>query len=151
MMPSQSVLLFQEAFQLLVTLQSKFHTNMVGLDERPECYVKVGRLFFLFLSPLRRVTPKLLQPTRMRPGHTSGPGAQRRPRPGLSRRQSLQGAKKMHSRQAVAAAFFCFARVKVKHNDYDPIGTWGKYGLKGPQNVKRSAAEHFAMMAVWPP
>ena len=49
--------------------------------------------------------------------------------------------------------FFCFApaRVKVKHNDYDPIGTWRKYGLKGPQNVKRSAAEHFAMMAVWPP
>ena len=39
----------------------------------------------------------------------------------------------------------------MKHNDYDPIGTWGKYGLKGPQNVKRSAAEHFAMMAVWPP
>ena len=46
--------------------------------------------------------------------------------------------------------FFCSApaRVKVKHHDYDPIGTWGKYGPKSPQNVKRRVAEHCAMMVV---
>ena len=62
-------------------------------------------------------------------------------------------SQKAASQCLLCFALLCFApaRVKVKQNDYDPIGTWGKYGLKGPQNVKRSAAEHFAMMVVWPP
>ena len=49
--------------------------------------------------------------------------------------------------------FFCFApaRVKVKHYDYDPIGTWGKWRPRGPQNVKQRTAEHFAKKEIWPP
>ena len=43
------------------------------------------------------------------------------------------------------------ARVKVKHYDYDPIGTCGKRRPRGPQNVKQRIAEHFAKRAVWPP
>ena len=65
----------------------------------------------------------------------------------MEQKQSV-GALKCH-----VSHHFCFApaRVKVKHYGYDPIGTWGKWRCRGPQNEKQRIAEHFAKKAVWPP
>ena len=45
----------------------------------------------------------------------------------------------------------CFALRPPEHYEYDPIGTWGKWRTRGPQNVKQRIADHFAKRAVWPP